>query len=79
MRRSMNRGLSDDSHLPSLDDDLETLLNKAEAIFGKKMDSAPVQATRAETPRPAPMPVVEKPQQQVRPQTGLMQRQRSTQ
>lgn len=76
MRRSANNGISDDSRLPSLDDDLDTLLTKAEAIFKQKKmfktsGSTPVTAPQA-PPAPPPVQPVPTP---TRP-PGLMQRQR---
>lgn len=79
MRRNTNRGLSDSSHLPSIDDDLETLLNKAEAIFNKNKTTRQTQVTRVAPQQPSPAPTAQKPSPVTAPRVGLMQRQRKTQ
>jgi hypothetical protein len=76
MRRSTNNSLYDDSHLPSLDDDLDTLLKKAEAIFKQKKvanHTPPAQPTPAPRP-PEPTPAPSLPTQER--SGGLMQRRR---
>ena len=79
MRRSVNKGLYDDSRLPSLDDDLDTLLNKAEAIFKEKKMLNTTSAAPAPTPQmPPAAPKVQPTPTTPRP-AGLMQRQRKPQ
>lgn len=69
MYRLGNRSLPDDSHLPQLDDDLQTLISKSKAVFNRQL-AMPSRITnlRDQTPPPRQPPAT------TPSRNGLMQR-----